>query len=91
MSKVKRAMFKFDGGSELDSIQEDIANGFEVSDATLKALQEAQGSNENWARPYFPLRDEHGDVVEPDQRPVARPSVYSKKLDAFSVARTPAY
>jgi len=91
MSKVERKMCMFDGGSELDTVHEDIQKGFEVDASILEALQEAEERGENWKRPDFKLRDLRGNLLDPEQPVVARPSVYSQRLDAFSVARTPAY
>ena len=91
LSKTERKMCKFDGGSELEAVQEDIANGLEVSEQTAQALQRAVEAGENWQRPDFSLRGARGELLDPNALEPVRTSVYRQPLSSFAVARTPAY
>ena len=91
MSKAEQKMCKFDGGSEIETIQDEISNGLEVSAELLEELKAAEKTPESWRRPNFMLRNPQGMLLDPDAPVPARESVYRRPLSSFAVARTPGY
>ena len=84
-SKTERCMTKFDGGSELDTLREEIGRGMEPTTAQQEFLDtETDGA---WKRPDLALRDINGaEINDEDGRVLVRESVYGKRLDKFAVS-----
>ncbi len=80
-SKAERAMTRFDGGSELEALKEDIARGAEASESQAEFL--STEDPEAWLRPALPLRSADGREASRMDPMAPRPSVYGRRLDEF--------
>ena len=89
-SKTERCMTKFDGGSELDTLREEIGRGIEPTSAQQESLDTE--ADDAWKRPDLALRDINGaEINDEDGRVPVRESVYGKRLDKFAVSKCPSY
>ena len=89
LSKTERGLARYDGGSELEALREEGEKGAALSEATQRCLQEED--SDTWCRPRLPERDAAGEEVQPGATEAPRESVYTKRLNAFSVSRCPSY
>ena len=88
-SVIQHEQTRFDGGSELDVLREEEAAGAELTEEQLQFLEKED--TQAWRRPTFPLRDCAGVPLAPETAQAPRESTWSKRIDAFSVARCPVY
>jgi len=72
-SKTERALTRFDGESELNTLREEAATA-ELSAAQQNFLDEE--SDENWKRPRLDLRDSSGEVLQDTAPTQPRTSVF---------------
>ena len=88
-SKTERALTRFDGGSEIDAMREDLSA---VSDSSARQ-QEALATEDpdKWRRPKFCIRASDGTEVPDNAEEQPRPSVYSKPLHEFAVSQCPTF
>jgi hypothetical protein len=77
-SRTERSFTRFDGGSELEALREEVSRGAELSFAQREFLETE--NDESWRRPKLALRGVNG--VELTEQQVAEPrvSVYGKRL-----------
>jgi hypothetical protein len=89
-SKTERGITRFDGGSEVEVLREEVARGSELTPAQQAFLEnEDEGA---WKRPRLALRGAGGkELPEKETAATARPSVYGKRLDEFAVSKFPSY
>ena len=88
-SRVERSITRFDGGSELEALQEEAERGMELTESQQTALDE--NDFEAWRRPCLAVRDQAGDELPCNAAAVTRPSVYTKRLNEFAVCGCPKY
>ena len=88
-SVQQRDRTRFDGGSEVDVLQEDEAMGVELALEQQKFL--STQDPEAWRRPTFPLRDGAGEPLPPGAVEAPRESTYRRRIDTFAVSQCPVY
>ena len=83
-------MTRFDGGSELETLREEISQGMQPTSAQQDFLDTE--SDDAWKRPCLALRDIHGaEIRDEKSHGSARASVYGKCLNEFAVSQCPSY
>ena len=88
-TRTERGLTRFDGGSEIDNLRDEVARGVELSEAQQVFLEEED--DETWKRPNLSMRDGVGSEMLPGAQDLPRESVYGKRLDAFAVSQCPSY
>ena len=89
-STTERAMTKFDGGSELETLREEAARSVELTYEQQEFLDNE--SDDVWRRPDLAVRDRSGAEIKGEEgKEPARVSVYGKRLGEFAVSQCPSY
>ena len=88
-SRTERAISRYDGGSELETIRAEAARGEEISENLQWVLDNEE--DDNYRRPNLPARDRDGNELPANAAEQPRASIYSKRLNEFAVASCPKY
>ena len=84
-SKTEQALSRYDGGSEVDAMMQDL--GADAPDPTT-ITDEVKSQ---WSRPHLTLRDKQGVELDAAAPPPPPQSVFSRPINKFAVGRCPVY